>query len=387
MDFSFNEEQRILLDSVDRFLSKEIRPHVDEWERKKALRDPGVIKELFAKIQPFGAIGGPVPEEHGGMGLDYASTGLIFEKLAEYWGSLWGVAMITMAGARLLSEAPNEMAREKYVPAICAGTCIPCACITEPNVGSNPAFIETTLKKVDGGYVLNGTKTWISNGSVSDIAIVLATVDRTQGMKGLGMVLVDRRETPYPARELEKLGMKAFPTSELVFEDVFVPEDYVVVPPGGGLKMTLRTFELARSMMAVGSVGLCRAALSLAVRYSQEREQSGRKIGAFQMVQEMLADMRMLTDASALLAYRPLWMMDQGRRCEAEASVAKAYSTEASVKVTKNCVQILGGYGLSEEYPAERYYRDASCMTIPDGTTQMQKLIIARSMTGLNAIL
>lgn len=387
MDFSYTEEQKILLDSLDRFLNKEIQPHVEEWDRQKALRDPGILKEIFAKLQPFGALGGPVPEEYGGMDLDYLSCGLIAEKLAEYWGSLWGVAIITMVCARLLAEVPNDMVKEKYLKSICAGDCVPCVGITEPNVGSNPAFIQTTLKKTGGGYILNGAKTWISNGSVSDIALVLATVDRGLGMQGIGIVLVDRRETPYSVRELEKMGLRAFPTSELVFEDVFVPDENVIVPPGQGLKMTFRTFELARSMMSVGSVGFCRAALNLAVRYSREREQSGRKIGAFQMVQEMLADMRMLTDASALLAYRPLWMMDQDMRCEAEASVAKAYCTEASIKVTKNCVQILGGYGLSEEYPAERYYRDASCMTIPDGTTQMQKLIVARSMTGLNAIL
>lgn len=387
MDFGFTEEQRILLDSLDRFLNKEIQPHVEEWDRKKAMRDAGFLKEIFAKIQPFGAIGGPVPEKYGGMDLDYVSTGLIGERVAKCWCSLWGVSVIATAAARLLAEVPNAAARAKYLPSICAGTCIPCIGITEPNVGSNPSRVQTTLKKADGGYVLNGSKTWISNGSVSDIALVLATVDRSLGMKGIGIVLVDRKETPYSTRELEKMGLKAFPTSELVFEDVFVPEANVIVPPGQGLKKTFRAFQLARSFMAVGSVGLCRAALAQAVRYSQEREQSGKKIGAFQMVQEMLADMRMLTDASALLAYRPLWMMDQDMRCETEAAVAKAYCTEAAVKVTKNCIQILGGYGLSEEFPAERYYRDASCMTIPDGTTQMQKLIIARSMTGLNAIL
>ena len=182
-----------------------------------------------------------------------------------------------------------------------------------------------------------------------------------------------------------KMGLRAFPTSELVFDDVFVPEENLIVQPGVGLKTTFRTFELARSMMAAGAVGFGRAALSLAGRYAQEREQSGRKIGSFQLVQEMIADMKARTEASSFLAYRALWMMDQDMRCDPESSLAKAYATEACVKTTRECIQILGAYGLSEEYPAERLYRDASCMTIPDGTTQIQKMIVARSIVGLNA--
>ena len=386
MDFSLSEEQNILLDSLDKFCRNEIQPQVEEWDRQKVLRDPAVLKELFHKLQPFGALSAPVPEKYGGMGLDYLTTGLISEKLAQYWGAIWGVCTIVTANARLLSEMEDEKIKERYLPQVCTGELIPCACITEPNVGSNPTFIETTFKKVEGGYLLNGTKTWISNGSVSDLAIVLATVDRSQGMKGIGFLLVDRKESPYQTRELEKMGLKAFPTSELFFEDVLVPEENLIVKPGGGLKTTLRTFELARSLMSVGSVGFARAAISLAAKYAQEREQFGRKIGSFQLIQEMLADMRARTDASAFLAYRALWMMDQGLRCEAESAMSKAYSTEAAIKTTKECIQILGAYGLSEEYPAERYYRDASSMTIPDGTTQIQKLIVGRTMLGgLNA--
>ena len=386
MDFSLTEEQTILLDSLDRFCRNEIQPRVEEWDRKKVLRDPAVLKDLFKKLQPFGAVSGPVPERYGGMGLDYLTTGLILEKLAEYWGAMWGVCLIQAVGARLLSEIENEEIKERYLPLLCKGERVVCACITEPNVGSNPAFIQTTIKKANGGYRLNGAKTWISNGSVSDMAFVLASVDVSQGMQGIGFVLVDRLETPYEARELEKMGLRAFPTSELVFDDIFVPEDNLIVRPGGGLKTTFRAFELARSLMAAGSVGFGRAAISLATRYAQEREQSGRKIGSFQLIQQMVADMRARTDASAFLSYRALWMMDQGQRCEAESSLGKAYSTEAAVLTTRECVQILGGYGLSEEYAAERYYRDASCMTIPDGTTQIQKMIVARSMLGgLNA--
>lgn len=385
MDFSLNREQEMLIKELDVFCKKEIAPIVDEWDHNKTLRDASVLKDLLKKLEPFGAISGPIPEKYGGLELDYLSTGLVIQKIAEYWGSLWGVCTIMTTCARFLLEIENERLKEKYLPLICTADLIPCVGITEPNVGSNPTFIETTLKKTDGGYILDGSKTWISNGSVSDLAIVIASVDRNLGAKGLAAVLVDRNESPYQFRELEKLGMKSFPTSELFFDNVFVPEENLVAPPGSGLKMTLRAFELARSLMASGSVGFSKAAISLAVQYARQREQFGKKIGSFQLIQEMIADMRARTDAAELLVRRALWMMDEGVRCDPESSLAKAYSTEAAVKTTRECMQIMGGYGLSEEYPAERYYRDASSMTIPDGTTQIQKLIVARDMLGLDA--
>jgi alkylation response protein AidB-like acyl-CoA dehydrogenase len=385
MDFELDREQKMLMDELEKFLKKEVEPEVEEADRKKVLRDPEVLKSWFKKLEPFGAINGPIPEKYGGMGLGYLSTGLIAQKLAEYWGSLWGVCMIQTAGARLLSEIENEAVKEKYLPQVCAGDLISCACITEPDVGSNPSDIGTTIDKVDGGYLVNGSKTWISNGSVSDLAFVVATVDKSLGPKGLGIIMVDRRESPYETRELDKLGLRSFPTSELFFDKVLVPEENLVVAPGVGLNTVGRTFELARSLMSCGSIGFGTAAINLAVKYAKERVQWGKKIGQHQLIQKLIYDMRARTDASTLLVYRALSMMDKSKRCDIESSIAKSYSTEAAVATTKECMQIMGGYGLSEEYPAERYYRDASCMTIPDGTTQIQQLIVARDMLGLSA--
>jgi alkylation response protein AidB-like acyl-CoA dehydrogenase len=375
----------MLIKELDTFLKKEIEPVVAEYDHNKTLRDASILKELLKKLEQFGANSGPIPEKYGGMELDYLTTGLVLQKVAQYWGSLWGICLVMTVCARFILEIDDESIKEKYLPKICSGDMIPCVGITEPNVGSNPAFIETTLEKTDGGYVLDGSKTWISNGSVSDIAIIIASTDRSLGARGLAGVLVDRKKSPYQVKELEKMGLKSFPTSELFFDNVFVPEQNLIVPPGGGLKMTLRTFELARSLMACASVGYSRAAIALAVKYARQREQFGKKIGSFQMIQEMIADMRARTDAAELLVRRALWMMDQKIRCDTESALAKAYATEAAVKTTKDCIQIMGGYGLSEEYPAERYYRDASSMTIPDGTTQIQKLIVARDMLGIDA--
>jgi alkylation response protein AidB-like acyl-CoA dehydrogenase len=385
MDFSINREQKMLLKEFERFLKKEIDPIVDDADRKKTLRDPAVVKDLFKKIEPFGILSGPVPEKMGGMGMEYVTTGLLVQKLAEYWGSLWGVCGIQCIASRFLSEIENTKIRDRYLPQVAAGELISCVCITEPDVGSNPAYIGTTLDKTDGGYMLNGNKTWISNGSISDLAIVIATVDKSLGAKGLAAALVDRKQTPYEARELDKMGLSAFPTSELFFDNIFIPEENIIVPPGQALKATMRTFELARSMMSCGSVGFMNAAVNLAVNYAKEREQWGKKIGQHQLVQEMIYEMKVRLDCSHLLVGRALSMMDQGIRCEAESAMGKGYSTEAAVEVTKNCIQIMGGYGLSEEYRAERFYRDASCMTIPDGTTQMQKMIVARELLGLPA--
>lgn len=385
MDFGLSWEQEALVAQVDEFCRKEVEPVVDEYDRKKALRDAGLAKEFLGKLRPFGAISGPVPEEYGGAELDYLTTGLVTEKIAEYWASLCGVCLIQIAAARLLSEIENEELKKRYLPRVCSGDMIVCACITEPDVGSNPLNVSSTLSSVEGGYLLNGSKTWISNGSISDLAIVVATVDKTLGPKGLAMALVDRKESPYETRELEKLGLKAFPTSELFFEDCFVPAENLIVEPGKGLKTTMRSFELARSMMGSGATGLARAAIRLAVEYAQQREQFGRKIGSLQLIQEMIADMRARTDAAAFVVYRALWMMDQGIRCDAESALGKFYATEDAVTTTSECIQVLGAYGLSEEYAAERFFRDARSFTIPDGTTQIQKLIVARNMLGLSA--
>ncbi len=385
MDFRLSWEQEELVKQVDAFCQKEIEPVVDEYDRKKILRDPSLLKEFFRKLQPFGAICGSLPQKYGGMDLDYISTGLVYQKIAEYWGSFWGTCSLQSGAGRLLAEVENEAVKEKYLPQVCRGELLLCAGITEPDVGSNPAEIKTTLEKTSGGYLLNGTKTWISNGSVSDLAIVFASVDRSLGAKGLAAVLVDRKESPYTVRELEKLGLRSFPTAELSFEDTFVPEENMVVAPGKGLKVTMRGFELARVMMGVGAVGISTAAINLAVDYARQREQFGRKIGSFQLVQAMIADMQARTEAAALLTYRALWMMDQGMRCESESAIVKFYSTEAAVKTTSTCIQILGAYGLSEEYRAERYFRDARALTIPDGTTQIQKMIVGREALGLSA--
>jgi alkylation response protein AidB-like acyl-CoA dehydrogenase len=275
--------------------------------------------------------------------------------------------------------------KRKYLPSLFSGERIICSAITEPNVGSNPVMIETTATLQGNEYRLNGTKTWISNGTISDIALVVAQTQKGLGPFGLCHLIVEKEVSPYEARDLPKLGLRSFPTAELVFQDCRVPKENLLVAPGQGLKETLRSFEAARAGMAIGSVGMAQAAIDASVRYAKERVQFGKPIGSFQLIQEMIADMVAETEAARLLAYRAHFLLDKKVRCDRETSMAKFYATEAAVRVTSMAIQIHGAYGLSEEYPVERYFRDARSFTIPDGTTQIQKMIVARRVLGLSA--
>lgn len=217
------------------------------------------------------------------------------------------------------------------------------------------------------------------------MCIVVAQTERGSRAKGLCHILVDREDSPYETRELSKLGLRSFPTSEVVFDDCRVPKENVLVPPGEGLKTILQLYEGARAMMAIEAVGMAQAAIDSSIQYAKERYQFGKPIGSFQLIQEMIANMVAETDASRLLAYRAFHQIDKGVRCDRETSLAKFYATEAAVRTTSAAIQIHGAYGLSEEFPVERFFRDARSFTIPDGTTQIQKLIVARSILGLQA--
>jgi len=373
MDFELSDEQRMLKDTARRLMDKEIIPIADEYDRKKALLDRRVLKGLFDKLSPLGYIGALVPQEGGGAGLDHVTWGILMEELFRAYASLGGVVGIQNNFAEIWELGTQEQ-KERFIPPCIKGEKIICSAITEPNVGSNPASIETTATLEGDYYILNGTKTWISNGTISDIAVVVAQTK-----------IVEREVSPYEARDLPKLGLRSFPTAELVFQDCRVPKENLLVAPGQGLKKILQLFEGARAMMAIGATGMAQAAIDASIKYAKERYQFGRPIGSFQLIQEMIADMIAETEASRLLAFRAFSLLDKGVRCDRETSLAKFYATEAAVRVTSMAIQIHGAYGLSEEYPVERYFRDARSFTIPDGTTQIQKLIVGRSILGLQA--
>ena len=383
MDFDFTEEQKMLKSNVRDFLAKEIAPVVDERDRQGPFTKEEVIGYI-KKLMPFGYYTGNLPEEYGGMGLNATTSAILNEELTYVWSSLAATIFIASLAPGILLLAPEEL-RKKLFPRVAAGELIGCAGITEPNAGSDAAAMETTAVLDGDEYVINGTKTWISNGTIADVCNVLAVTDKSKGPLGISMIVVEKEVSPFQARELHKIGWRAFPTAELSFVDCRVPKNNLLGDPAEGYRRTMQQFETARSGMAIMAAGISQAAIDASIKYAQERKQFGRPIGSFQMIQEMIADMIAETEASRLLAYRALDLIDKGVRARLESSLAKAYACEAAVRVTSKAIQIHGAMGYSDEYPVERYFRDARMLTIPDGTTQIQKLVVGREAIGIRA--
>ena len=383
MDFDLTEEQKMLQRNVRDFLRKEIAPIVDERDRKGPLTREEAVGYI-KKLMPFGYYIGHLPEEYGGMGLNFTTSAILNEELSYVWASLDATIFIASLVPDILLIASEEL-KEKFLPRIVAGELIGCVAITEPDAGSDAASIETTAVLDGDEYVINGTKTWISNGTIADVCNIVAVTDKSKGTLGISQILVEKEVSPFQARELHKIGWRAFPTAELSFVDCRVPKENLLGDPAAGYRRTMQLFEIARAWMAIMAAGISQAAIDASIKYAQERKQFGRPIGSFQMIQEMIADMIAETEASRLLGYRALHLIDKGVRARMESSLAKAYACEAAVRVTSKAIQIHGAMGLSDEYPVERYFRDARMLTIPDGTTQIQKLVVGREAIGIRA--
>ena len=381
MDFGLTEEQKIIKANARRFMDNEISPYVEDQEKKGPM-DREMVGLLLKKLISVGFIAGPFPSEWGGSDLDEQSHGIMTEELWRVWPALGVVALVDPAPARWAMEAGDRGLMERFVSPILQGEKIGCGAITEPDVGSNPREIQTTAVRNGDQYVLNGTKIWITNGSVADLIVCVCKI---KDEPGLNLLIVDKDVSSYKTRELNKLGLKASPTSEILFDDCIVPVSNRVGQPGSGLRETLKRFEGARATLAVGAVGIAQAALEAAVKYAGERKQWGKTLSGHQTIQHMIAEMETLTDASRLLAYRAFYMIDQGGRAVRESSMAKYYCCESAVKVASMALQIHGAYGLSNEFPVERYFRDARTLTIPDGTSEIQRLIVAREVLEVSA--
>ncbi len=385
MIFELTDEQRMLKETVRKFLEKEIVPVASDLDREGPL-SKRKAHELLALLIPFGYLGSTVPEEDGGAGLTFLTYGLLIEELRRVYASLGGVAGITASSARTIHGAGSPEQRQRYLSPLLKGEIVGCSGITEPNTGSDVAAIKTRALRCDGGYRINGTKMWISNGTIAEIVITYASTDPQLGPRGISRFIVDRRESPFISKEIKKMGVRSFPTAEIVFEDCFVPQEALIGEEGGAFKGALRNIQIARCLAAVSAVGIAQAAIDSSIAYARERDQFGKPIASYQLIQEMIAEMVTETEAARLLAYKGLDRIDQGGRFTREASMAKLYATEVAVRVTSKAIEIHGAYGLSEEFPVERYFRDARVYTIPDGTTEIQKLIIGREVLGISAI-
>jgi Acyl-CoA dehydrogenases len=385
MNFDFTDEQRMLQETVRRYINEKIVPIADEDDRKGPMSKENAHR-FIKDLKEFGYVGTLVSEEDGGPGLTHMEWPILFEELRRGYASLGGIVGITSASAGRIANCGNLELKKRILPGLLNGDTIICSAITEPNVGSDTAAIETKAVPDGDHYVINGTKMWISNGTIADYAIVtLKVVDPATGKQKPGQILVEKSQSPFTSREIHKLGVKSFPTAEMIFEDCRVPKENLLRPKENSQGEPLDSLNFARANASISAVGVAQAALEASIRYAKERTQFGKPIGQFQLIQAMIADMIAEIDASRLLAYRAFFLLGKGVRCYKECSLAKAFSTEAAVRVTSKAIQIHGAYGLSEEYPVERYFRDARCYTIPDGTTQIQQLIVGRETLGMRA--
>ncbi len=344
--------------------------------------------ELVKKIAAQGYLGAIVPQEYGGAGLDYLSYGLIVEEIGRGDSAIRTVISVqTSLVCSAILKWGTEEQKHKYLPKLCSGEWLGCFGLTEPDTGSDAANQKTRAKKTDSGWVINGAKMWISMGNYAKVALIFAQTDPELGHKGLACFLVDTDQPGYSAQTIEhKMGLHASDTASIALEDVEVSDEDMLGEVGDGFKVAMSDLDSGRYSVAAGCVGICRGCVEESVNYAKEREQFGKPIASFQLVQAMIADMVLKTDASRMLVWRAGWLKDQGRPNTLETSIAKLHATEASLECANLAIQVHGGAGYVDDHPVERYFRDARVTTLYEGTSQIQKLIIGRAMTGINAL-
>jgi len=377
MDFQFTEEQEQLKRSVRQFAESEIRPHVMEWDEKSEF-PLSVIKQLGK----MGLMGVVFPSEYGGAGLGYVDYVVAVEELSRVDGS---VGIIVAAHNSLCSNhifvAGSEDQKRNYLPKLASGDFIGCWGLTEPGSGSDAGSARMTAVRRGRNWILNGTKTFITNGHYADVAVIIAVTDKTTGTHGLSAFIVDKDTKGFrPGKKENKLGLRASDTAELIFEDCSIPAENLVGKEGDGFIDAMRVLDGGRISIAALSLGIAQGAFEAALKYSKERKQFGRPIGDFQAIQWKLADMATEIDAARLLTFRAASMKDAGLKTTQESSMAKLYASEVAVRCANEGVQIHGGYGFIKDYPAEKFYRDVKLCTIGEGTSEIQRLVIARQL-------
>ncbi len=377
MDFEFNEEQKILKKMVRDFAEKEIKPHVMEWDEKQIFP-----KDLFHKMGELGFLGVVIPEEYGGAGYGYVEYAIIVEELSRVDGSIGlGVAAHNSLCTSHIFMFGNEEQKMKFLVPLAKGEAIGAWGLTEPGSGSDAGALKTTAKKEGDYYILNGSKQFITHGTYGDIFVVMARTNPEAGKHGISAFILDKSIEGFSSGKKEnKCGMRASDTSSLVFEDAKVPADRLLGKEGEGFKNALAILDGGRISIASYCLGMAQGAFEVALRYSKERYAFGKPISKFQAIQFKLADMATKIEAARLLVYQAASLKDAGQNVNRISAMAKLYASETAVWVANEAVQILGGYGYIKEYPAEKFYRDAKLGTIGEGTSEIQRLVIARSL-------
>jgi alkylation response protein AidB-like acyl-CoA dehydrogenase len=383
MDFELTDEQRLVRDTARAFTDNEIVQRARENDRNEHFD-----LELVAKIAAQGYLGAIVPHEYGGAGLDYLTYGLIVEQIGRGDSAMRTVVSVqTSLVCSALLRWGTEEQKQRYLPKLCSGEWLGCFALTEPDTGSDAANQRTRAIRSGSGWVINGAKMFISMGNHAKLALVFAQTDPGLGNRGLACFLVETDQLGYQSQEIHhKLGLRGSDTASISLDDVEAPEDSMLGEIGDGFKVAMSSLDSGRYSVAAGCVGICQGCLDASIRYSKERRQFGRQIASFQLIQEMIADMALETDAARMLVWRAGYLKDHGKPNTTETSVAKLFATEAAVRCANAAIQVHGGSGYVDDYPVERYLRDARVTTLYEGTSQIQKLIIGRALTGVNAL-
>ena len=383
MDFNLTDEQKLISEAAREFADKEIAPRVKENDRAARFD-----RELASKLGEVGYLGAPVAEEYGGRGLDYLGYGLIVEQVGRADSSARTVvSVVTSLVGGPIEKWGTEEQKRKWLPRLCSGEGLGCFGLTEPDTGSDAANLRTRARKTENGWSISGQKMWISLGNVSDFALIFAQTDPEKKHRGLACFVVPTDSEGFATQEIHgKLGLRSSDTAEISLDEVEVGEEAMLGEVGDGFKVAMSALENGRYSVAAGCVGICEGCVQSSIEYAKERKQFGVPLARFQLVQEMITEMILRRDASRMLVLRAGLLKDEKKPNATETSVAKLYATEAAVECANLAIQVHGGSGYVDDYPVERYLRDARVTTLYEGTSQIQKLIIGRAATGENAM-
>ncbi|MFB8021836.1 acyl-CoA dehydrogenase family protein [Streptomyces rubiginosohelvolus] len=382
MDLALSVEQEAVRKLAEDFVTREVTPHVVAWDRAE-----NVDRSIVKKLGGLGFLGLTVPEEYGGSGGDHLSYCLVTEELGRGDSSVRGIVSVSLGlVAKTIASWGTEEQKRQWLPLLTSGEAIGCFGLTEPGTGSDAGNLATRAVRDGGDYVVSGTKTFITNGTWADVVLLFARTNDSPGHRGVSAFLVPADTPGLTRRTIHgKLGLRGQATAELVLEDVRIPASCLLGPEGKGFSIAMSALAKGRMSVAAGCVGIAQAALDAAVRYAGEREQFGKVIARHQLVQELLSDIAVDVDAARLLTWRVADLIDRGQDFATAASKAKLYASEAAVRCANNALQVFGGYGYIDEYPVGKLLRDARVMTLYEGTSQIQKLIIGRALTGVSA--
>jgi alkylation response protein AidB-like acyl-CoA dehydrogenase len=381
MDLGLSAEQEMVRKTARDFCDKEIAPYVREWDRSEEM-DRGIVQ----KLADIGFLGGPLPERYGGSGFDNLSYCLVVEELGRADSSVRGIVSVNVGlVAKTIERWASEEQKEEWLPKLAGGEALGCYGLTEPGSGSDAASLKTSAKQDGDDWILNGSKMFITNGTWAGLALIFARTGE-EGPRGISAFLVPTDTPGYSSRSVKgKLGLRSQDTGELILEDVRVPDRNRIGGLGEGFKVAMSALDKGRMSLAAGSVGIAQGCLDASIAYAKEREQFGRSIARFQLVQELIADMAVEIEAARLLVWKAAYLADRGEKHTLQSSYAKYFASETAVRAANNAVQVHGGYGYVDEYPVGKYLRDARVATLYEGTSQIQKLIIGRTLTGENA--